>query len=106
MAIHYVKGRLKAKIHTTEEWESGNYPTLLNGEIGMEVLADGSRRAKVGDGNTAWANLPYITGPGNVTVAVAPTGSDLWIEAPYERVAITTTSPSGSTDPFVIELTN
>ena len=106
MAVNYVKGRQKQRVLTTAEWESGWYPVLLYGEIGIEICEDGSRRAKIGDGSTSWNNLPYLSLPNNVTVSINdPTGSEIWIEVPFENVAISTSSPTG-TDMFVIELQN
>lgn len=44
----------------TAEWESKN-PVLANREIGVEELADGRRKMKIGDGATAWIDLAYAT---------------------------------------------
>lgn len=47
---------------TTANWESCN-PVLLLGELGLEFKEDGTRLFKIGDGNTAWTDLPYCSGP-------------------------------------------
>ncbi|WP_143745078.1 hyaluronate lyase N-terminal domain-containing protein [Megasphaera cerevisiae] len=44
------------KTGTAAQWTSVN-PTLAKGEIGVEIDAG---RIKIGDGITAWENLPYI----------------------------------------------
>lgn len=44
---------------TSAQWESAN-PTLLFGEIGVEIKTDGSVSFKLGDSNTAWLDLPYF----------------------------------------------
>lgn len=52
------KSRFKLRCDTTANWESAN-PVLLNGEIGIEQTADGSKKVKIGDGVTEWVNLGY-----------------------------------------------
>ena len=44
---------------TTAEWESKN-PILDMREVGAESCADGIVRMKIGNGVTAWQDLPYI----------------------------------------------
>lgn len=45
---------------TTEEWESVN-PTPEDREFCVEATTDGKRKFKIGDGVTAWNDLPYAT---------------------------------------------
>ena len=45
---------------TTEEWESAN-PTPKDREFCVEATTDGKRKFKIGDGLTAWNDLPYAT---------------------------------------------
>ena len=45
---------------TTEEWESAN-PTPKDREFCVEATTDGKRKFKIGDGVTAWSDLPYAT---------------------------------------------
>lgn len=45
---------------TTEEWESKN-PVPAMRELCAERKADGSFDLKIGDGETAWNNLPYVS---------------------------------------------
>ena len=45
---------------TTEEWESAN-PTPKDREFCVEATTDGKRKFKIGDGVTAWNDLPYAT---------------------------------------------
>ena len=47
---------------TTANWTSAN-PVLEFREIGTEILVDGSRRLKVGDGTTPWNTLQYLCPP-------------------------------------------
>ena len=57
-----VQARINLPIATTALWGQRN-PVLLKGEIGFEITGDGSVFAKVGDGETAWSSLPYISVP-------------------------------------------
>lgn len=53
--------RIANKYDLTQNW-SANNPTLLAGEIGIELDSNtNSMKVKVGDGSTSWNNLPYIT---------------------------------------------
>ncbi len=45
---------------TAAAWTSAN-PTLLSGEMGIET---DTRKAKVGDGSTAWTGLSYLADTG------------------------------------------
>lgn len=58
MAILNTKIVLRNDI--TANWEASNV-VLLKGEIGIEFLADGSAKMKVGDGVKKWAELDYVT---------------------------------------------
>lgn len=49
--------RAKFRRHTSAEWVAANY-VLADGEIGIDETA---KNVKVGDGVTAWKNLPYVT---------------------------------------------
>lgn len=57
---------------TAANWTSAN-PTLASGEIGFET---DTRKAKIGDGSTAWNSLSYSIGgaAGTVTSITAGTG--------------------------------
>jgi hypothetical protein len=57
---------------TTQEWTEEN-PILLEGEIGYEIDA---RTWKVGDGVTAWIDLPYAISEG----PVGPVGPGITIK--------------------------
>lgn len=54
------KARIRNVKDSTENWEKAN-PILLDGEIGIEVMEDGSIAVKIGDGTTAWKLLDYVT---------------------------------------------
>lgn len=47
---------------TTANWELHKDKVLLKGETGVEFMANGKARVKIGDGVTAWENLPYFGG--------------------------------------------
>lgn len=54
------KARIRNVKDSTANWEKTN-PILLDGEIGIEVQDDGSIAVKIGDGETAWKLLDYVT---------------------------------------------
>ena len=56
---NFPNGNVKHRTDTTANWGSKN-PILLDGEIGIEVCTDGSKKIKVGNGSTAWNGLKYI----------------------------------------------
>jgi len=53
---------------TSENWSNaevagqGANAVLLKGEMGVELLADGVTKIKIGDGTKTWAQLPYFVG--------------------------------------------
>jgi len=50
--------RIQLRNDSASAWASAN-PVLLEGEIGIEI--DSTRnRIKIGDGSTAWNDLPYF----------------------------------------------
>jgi hypothetical protein len=50
--------RIQLRRDTDANWAAAN-PVLLEGELGIEI--DASRnRIKIGDGTTAWNDLPYF----------------------------------------------
>ena len=50
--------RIQLRNDSASNWASAN-PVLLEGEIGIEI--DSARnRIKIGDGSTAWNDLPYF----------------------------------------------
>lgn len=50
---------LKIKVNTSSEWQNSN-PILKKGELGLE---SDTNYIKVGDGNSTWNSLIYITNP-------------------------------------------
>lgn len=57
-------------VRQTDTWFSTNNPTLLSGQYGIET---NTGYAKVGDGTTAWNQLPYISSPNavaNMTIEI------------------------------------
>ena len=55
--------RIIQRNDTVENWASNN-PILAKGEIGAETE---TYKIKVGDGSTAWNDLPYLNGSGATT---------------------------------------
>jgi hypothetical protein len=51
--------RILIRRDTTENWNSTNATLLYNGELGIEICGDGSRKLKIGDGFTTWPELAY-----------------------------------------------
>ena len=59
--------KVQLKHNTAAGWTTTN-PTLLKGEVGLEL---DTKKLKVGDGTTAWKDLPYwmdIPNPSDVTI--------------------------------------
>jgi hypothetical protein len=52
---------IKQRTGTTAQWEYYN-PTLRIGEIGVEILTDGQRFIKLGNGSLNWRDLEYYSG--------------------------------------------
>lgn len=55
--------KIQTRHDTAENWESVN-PVLLDGERGLEYTFEGQTRSvkeKIGDGTTAWKDLPYYS---------------------------------------------
>lgn len=51
--------RFTLRTDSAADWQAKN-PVLSKGEPGLEEVGDGTFRQKVGDGVTAWADLPYV----------------------------------------------
>ena len=60
MSDKVLNSRIKNKIDSTANWNDNSAITLANGEIGLEKIADGNVKIKIGDGSSSWENLPYI----------------------------------------------
>lgn len=88
MAIKYIKGRLKNRTGTAQEW-AGTNPILLSGEFGVE---SDNNKLKIGDGSTRWNDLPYFGSGGSdgrkVIASIFEPTSQTWIEIDMESVAI------------------
>ena len=59
--------RIKFRSDTAANWEANN-PVLLSGEIGITTDGTQTQKIKVGDGLTAWTELPYF---GNISAEFA-----------------------------------
>ncbi len=77
MTTTTINYRFRLRNDTAAAW-AGNNPTLLDGEPGIE---DDTGRWKLGDGTTAWADLPYV--------------DELWPGAGGATAATTTFAPAG-----------
>lgn len=70
MANNTLKTRILLVSKTTAEWAT-NSTVLLKGELGIEFLADGGAKFKVGDGTKTFAQLSYATmTPAEITEAI------------------------------------
>lgn len=54
--------RIVIRNDSTTNWLTNESVVLLKGEVGIEFLADGKVKMKVGDGTKTWAQLPYFGG--------------------------------------------
>lgn len=57
-----IKSRIILRNDSTANWLANDTQILLKGEVGIEFLANGKVKMKIGDGVTTWANLPYFGG--------------------------------------------
>lgn len=66
--------RIIVRNDTTENWSAAqDTAVLLRGEIGVEFASD-TTKVKVGDGNTPWRDLPYVTASDAARVAALTWG--------------------------------
>lgn len=63
---------IKLRRGTEAQWSTAN-PTLAAGEVG--VTTD-THRAKVGDGTTPWADLPYVDSLAGTSVPLTAVATD------------------------------
>ena len=54
--------RIVIRNDSTTNWLTNESVVLLKGEVGIEFLADGKAKMKVGDGIKTWTQLPYFGG--------------------------------------------
>lgn len=54
--------RIVIRNDSSANWLTNKSAVLLKGEIGIEFLADGKVKMKVGDGTKTWEQLPYFGG--------------------------------------------
>lgn len=54
--------RIILRNDSTTNWLTNETKVLLKGEVGIEHLADGTVKFKIGDGTKTWAELPYYEG--------------------------------------------
>lgn len=53
--------RIVLRNDSTINWNANETVVLLKGEIGIEFLADGKAKVKIGDGVTPWSTLAYFS---------------------------------------------
>lgn len=66
MAAKSLNVKVLQVVNTTAQWAETTAATTTamdKGLLGIEVTTGGTVHAKVGDGNTLWGALPYITDP-------------------------------------------
>lgn len=106
--------RIILRNDSSSNWLANTSQVLLKGEVGIEHLANGTVKFKVGDGTKTWDELPYYKGvfdkdltltrefgkykpdgTGSVTVpANGKTSEELILDAFSEETNPTTTKPS------------
>lgn len=52
--------RIILRNDSVANWIANNSAVLLRGEVGIEFPETGAPRIKIGDGASAWADLPYF----------------------------------------------
>lgn len=57
-----INTRIILRNDSSANWLTNETQVLLKGEVGIEFLADGKVKMKIGDGTTAWSALPYFGG--------------------------------------------
>ena len=57
-----LRTRIVIRNDSTTNWLTNESAVLLKGEVGIEFLADGKAKMKVGDGIKTWAQLDYFGG--------------------------------------------
>ena len=57
-----LRTRIVIRNDSTTNWLANESVVLLKGEVGIEFLADGKVKMKVGDGTKTWAQLDYLNG--------------------------------------------
>lgn len=77
-----LKTRLIMRNDESSNWESvKDTAVLLKGEMGIEFLADGKVKTKIGDGEKTWAELPYFGGDEKNHYEVTPTAGQSHVDA-------------------------
>ena len=62
--------RIILRNDSTANWLTNESTVLLKGEVGIEFLADGKVKVKIGDGTKTWAQLNYFGGEESKTFQV------------------------------------
>lgn len=52
--------RIVLRNDTTANWLASSSQVLMKGEVGIEFLADGKVKIKIGDGTKTWSELDYF----------------------------------------------
>lgn len=86
--------RIILRNDSTANWLTNSDQVLLKGEVGIEFLADGKVKMKVGDGTKTWAELSYFGGDES-HVYEATLEANETKEAAITRVVGTNTPVSG-----------
>lgn len=57
-----LRTRIVLRNDSTANWLANESVVMLKGEVGIEFLANGQAKMKIGDGVKTWAQLPYFGG--------------------------------------------
>lgn len=80
--------RIQNRRGTTAAWGAAN-PVLFLGEFGVELTSSDDVKVKVGDGETSWNNLPYISSDVDLSAYYTSTQTNSAITAAITSAAAT-----------------
>jgi len=80
--------RIQNRRGTSAAWEAAN-PVLFLGEFGVELTSSDEIKVKVGDGETSWDDLPYISSDVDLSAYYTSTQTNSAITAAITSAATT-----------------
>lgn len=99
MANVTLNSKIQIRNDTAANWTTSN-PVLLKGEFGIEI---DTRKYKIGDGTSNWAELKYASGGGVEIKTTDPTTSDteyevgtMWINSTNSSIHILIAKPGSN----------
>lgn len=84
-----INTRIVLRNDSTANWLTSKDVVLLKGEVGIEFLADGKVKMKIGDGTLTWEQLPYFGGSEAHVYEVTPTEGQSHVDAINAAVGTT-----------------